>query len=56
MCINHNHKNQKIFVNQYEYLNKVLAWFNVATNPTSTLLPLSYVFKPNNKQYDPNFC
>ena len=25
ICINHNHKNQKIFINQSEYLNKVLA-------------------------------
>ena len=32
-----------------KYLNKVLAYFNIVTNPTSTLLPLDYVFKPNNK-------
>ena len=36
-------------------MNKVLAWFNIATNPTSSLLLLDYVFKSNNKQYDPNF-
>ena len=29
--------------------------FNVATNPKSTPLLLDYVFKPNNKQYNPNF-
>ena len=49
MYINYNCKDQKIFVDQYEYLNKVWAWFNVATNPTSTLLLLGYVFKPNDK-------
>ena len=27
ICINYNHKNQKIFVDQSEYLNKVLVWF-----------------------------
>ena len=56
MCINYNCKDQKIFVDQSEYLNKVLVWFNVATNPTSTSLSLGYVFKPNDKQYDSNFC
>jgi len=56
MYINCNCKDQKIFVDQSEYLNKALAQFNVTTNPTSTPLPLDYVFKPNDKQYDPNFC
>ena len=46
----------KIFVDQSEYLNKVLACFNIATNPTSTSLPLYYVFKPNDKQYNSSFC
>jgi len=55
MCISHNHKDQKIFVDQSEYLNKFLAHFNIATNPISTLLSLDYVFKPNNKQCNPNF-
>jgi len=55
MCINCDHKDQKIFVDQYEYLNKVLAWFNVATNPTSIPLLLGYIFKPNNKLCNPNF-
>jgi len=55
MCINCNYKNQKIFVDQFEYLNKVLAWFNITTNPTSTLLLLGYVFKLNDKQCDSNF-
>ena len=56
MHISYNHKNQKIFVNQSEYLNKVLAYFNIATNPTSTLLLLNYMLKPNDKQYNPSFC
>ena len=51
MYINHNHKDQKIFEDQSEYLNKVLTWFNITTNPTSTSLSLGYVFK----QCDPNF-
>jgi len=55
MYISHNCKDQRIFVDQSEYLNKVLAWFNIATNTTSTLLLLGYVFKPNDKEYDPNF-
>ena len=55
MYINCNYKDQKIFVDQSEYSNKVLAQFNVVTNPTSTLLLLGYMFKPNNKQYDSNF-
>ena len=50
-----NCKNQKIFVDQSKYLNKVLAYFNIAINLTSTPLLLGYMFKPNNKQYDPNF-
>ena len=33
----------KIFVDQSEYLNKVLACFNIATNPTSILLSLGYM-------------
>ena len=55
MHISYNCKNQKIFVDQSEYLNKVLAQFNVATNTTSTLLLLDYIFKSNDKQYDFNF-
>ena len=47
ICISHNYKDQKIFVDQSEYLNKVLVCFNIATNPTSTLLLLDYVFKSN---------
>jgi len=53
--ISHNHKDQKIFVDQSEYLNKVLVCFNVVTNPTNTPLPLGCMFKPNNKQYDTSF-
>ena len=34
MHISCDHKNQKIFIDQCEYLEKVLARFNVATNPT----------------------
>ena len=49
MYISSSYKDQRIFVNQFKYLNKVLAYFNIVTNPTSTLLPLDYVFKPNNK-------
>ena len=48
MLISCNHKNWKIFVDQFEYLN-------IATNLTSTLLLLDYVFKPNNKQYNLSF-
>ena len=55
MYISHNCKNQKIFLDQSECLNKVLAYFNIATNLTSTPLLLGYVFKPNNKQYDLSF-
>ena len=47
--ISYNCMNQKIFVDQSKYLNKVLAWFNIVTNLTSTLLLLSYMFKPNDK-------
>ena len=39
-----------------EYLKKVLARFNVVTNPTPTLLPFEFIFKPNEKQCDPKFC
>jgi len=55
MCINCNCKDQKIFVDQSEYLKKVLAQFNITTNPTSTPLLLGYVFKPNDKQCNHNF-
>jgi len=37
-------------------LEKVLACFNVATNPTHTPLPSEFSFKPNEKQCDPKFC
>jgi len=56
MYISHNRKNQKIFIDQYEYLKKVLVHFNVATNLTHTLLPSEFSFKPNEKQCDPKFC
>jgi len=56
MCISYNCKNQKIFVNQSEYLDKVLVYFDMETNLTSTLLLLNYAFKPNNKQYNSSFC
>jgi len=49
MYINHNHKDQKIFIDQSEYLDKVLVYFNIITNLTSTLLLLDYMFKPNDK-------
>jgi len=55
MHISHDHKNQKIFIDQYEYLEKVLAYFNVMTNPTHTLLPSEFSFKPNEKQCNPKF-
>ena len=55
MYTSYNYKDQKIFVDQSEYLNKVLVHFNVTTNLTSTLLALGHVFKFNNKQYNPNF-
>ena len=53
--ISHDCKNQKIFIDQCEYLEKVLARFNVATNPTHTPLPSEFSFKPNEKQCDPKF-
>jgi len=56
MHISHDHKNWKIFIDQYKYLEKVLAYFNVATNPTHTPLPSEFSFKPNEKQCDPKFC
>jgi len=56
MCIICNHKNWKIFVDQYKYLDKVLVYFNIVTNLTSTPLLLGYVFKLNDKQYNTNFC
>jgi len=55
MHISHDCKNQKIFIDQYEYLEKVLVCFNVATNPTHTLLSSEFSFKPNEKQCDPKF-
>jgi len=55
MHISHNRKNQKIFIDQCEYLKKVLACFNVVTNPTHTLLPSEFSFKPNEKQCNPKF-
>jgi len=36
-------------------LEKVLAHFNIATNPTHTPLPSEFSFKPNEKQCDPKF-
>ena len=56
MCISCNHKDQKIFVDQSEYLIKVLIYFNIITNLISTLLLLDYIFKSNNKQYNLSFC
>ena len=56
MHISCNCKNQKIFIDQCEYLEKVLAHFNVVTNPTHTPLPSEFSFKPNEKQCDPKFC
>jgi len=55
MHISHNYKNQKIFVDQSEHLSKVIACFNIATNPTSTPLLLDCILEPNDKQYDINF-
>ena len=49
MHISCNCKNQKIFIDQCEYLEKVLAHFNVVTNPTHTPLPSEFSFKPNEK-------
>ena len=56
MHISCDRKNQKIFIDQCEYLEKMLACFNVATNSTHTLLPSEFSFKPNKKQCDPKFC
>jgi len=47
MHISHDCKSRKIFIDQCEYLKKVLARFNVATNPTHTPLPFEFTFKPN---------
>jgi len=55
MHISHDRKNQKIFIDQCEYLEKVLACFNVVTNPTHTPLPSEFSFKPNEKQCNPKF-
>jgi len=56
MHISHDRKSWKIFIDQCEYLKKVLVRFNVATNPTHTPLPFEFTFKPNEKQCDPKFC
>jgi len=56
MHISHNCKNQKIFIDQCEYLEKMLVHFNVVTNPTHIPLPSEFSFKPNEKQCDPKFC
>jgi len=48
-------KNQKTFINQCEYLEKVLVCFNIVTNPTHTPLPSEFSFKSNKKQYNPRF-
>jgi len=56
MHISHNYKNQKIFIDQYKYLEKVLVCFNIITNSTHTLLLSEFSFKPNEKQCDPKFC
>ena len=53
--ISYDCKNQKIFIDQCEYLEKVLACFNVATNPTHIPLSSEFSFKPNEKQYNPKF-
>jgi len=55
MDISHDRKNRKIFIDQCEYLEKVLVRFNVVTNPTHTPLPSEFSFKPNEKQCDPKF-
>ena len=55
MHISRDCKNRKIFIDQCEYLEKMLARFNVATNPTHTPLPSEFSFKPNKKQCDPKF-
>jgi len=47
--MSYNCKDQKIIVNQSEYLNKVLVYLDLVANLTSTSLLLGYVFKPNNK-------
>jgi len=51
MHISCDHKNQKIFINQCKYLEKMLAHFNVATNPTHTLLPSEYIREPTSCWY-----
>ena len=56
MYISYDCKNQKIFINQYEYLKKVLACFNIVTNPTHSPLLSKFSFKPNKKQCNPKFC
>ena len=53
--ISYDCKNQKIFIDQCEYLEKVLVCFNVATNPTHIPLSSEFSFKPNEKQYNPKF-
>ena len=49
MYISYDCKNQKIFINQYEYFKKVLACFNIVTNPTHSPLLSKFSFKPNKK-------
>ena len=56
MHISRDCKNQKVFIDQCEYLEKVLVRFNVVTNPTHTPLPSEFSFKLNEKQCDPKFC
>ena len=41
--ISYNCKDWKIFVDQFEYLNKVLACFNITTNLLSTSLLISSI-------------
>ena len=55
MHISHDRKSWKIFIDQCEYLKKVLVRFNVVTNPTYTPLPFEFTFKPNEKQCNPKF-
>ena len=49
MYISHNCRDWNIFIDQSEYLNKILVYFNMVTNPTNTSLLLGYVFKSNDK-------
>jgi len=56
MYISYDCKNQKIFIDQCEYLEKMLVHFNVATNSTHTSLLSEFSFNSNKKQCDPKFC